>query len=88
MTPKQVPDVTFHTRQRITSPDGETTFDWKHLSTADVFGGKRVVLFRRAGGLHARLLRRAPARDTSACTTSSKPRASTLWPAFPSTTPS
>ena len=49
MTPKHVPDVTFHTRQLITTADGDTAFDWKHLSTADVFGGKRVVLFAVPG---------------------------------------
>lgn len=49
MTPKHVPDVTFHTRQRIKLPDGGTSFEWKHLSTEDVFGGKRVVLFAVPG---------------------------------------
>ena len=49
MTPKQVPDVVFHTRQRIVTLDGDTSFDWKRLSTADVFGGKRVVVFAVPG---------------------------------------
>ena len=49
MTPKHVPNVTFHTRQRIKTPDGDTTFDWKHLSTKDVFGGQSVVLFAVPG---------------------------------------
>ena len=45
MTPKHVPDATFHTRQRIEAPDGNATFDWKPLTTADIFAGKRVVVF-------------------------------------------
>ena len=49
MTPQHVPEATFHTRQRIETPDGTATFDWKPLTTADVFGGQRVVLLAVPG---------------------------------------
>lgn len=49
MTPTHVPDAAFHTRMMIKAPDGSAAFDWKHLSTDDVFAGKRVVLFAVPG---------------------------------------
>ena len=53
MTPKKegdtIPDdVTFKTRTRIESED-ENPFDWKDVTTADLFKGKRVVLFALPG---------------------------------------
>jgi len=45
MTPERVPDVTFHTRVRNEALGGDNPFEWKDLTSADVFGGKRVVLF-------------------------------------------
>lgn len=45
MTPQAVPDAVFHTR--IRNADGG--FDWKDLTSADVFGGRRVVLFAVPG---------------------------------------
>ena len=49
MTPQYVPEASLHTRQRMEAPDGTATFDWKPLTTADVFGGQRVVLFAAPG---------------------------------------
>jgi thioredoxin-dependent peroxiredoxin len=47
-----VPNVTFQTRVRIeeASPDNNNNpFDWKAVTTADLFAGKRVVLFALPG---------------------------------------
>jgi hypothetical protein len=43
-----VPSVTFKTRVRIESDD-ENPFDWKDVSTDDLFADKRVVLFALPG---------------------------------------
>jgi len=43
-----VPSVTFKTRVRIESEDANP-FDWKDVSTDDLFKGKRVVLFGLPG---------------------------------------
>lgn len=43
-----IPDVTFRTRTRIESDD-ENPFDWKDLTTDDLFKGKKVVLFSLPG---------------------------------------
>ncbi len=49
MTPSLVPDATFHTRVRNDSLSGPNPFEWKKLSSDDVFAGKRVVLFALPG---------------------------------------
>jgi len=43
-----VPNVTFKTRTRIES-DEENPFDWKDLTSEDLFKGKRVVIFSLPG---------------------------------------
>lgn len=45
MTPQTVPDATFHTRVRNDALGGPNPYEWKLLSSDDVFAGKRVVLF-------------------------------------------
>ena len=49
MTPQTVPDATFHTRVRNDALGGPNPFEWKLLSSDDVFAGKRVVLFAVPG---------------------------------------
>lgn len=49
MTPETVPDATFHTRVRNEALGGPNPFEWKALSSEDVFAGKRVVLFALPG---------------------------------------
>lgn len=49
---EKVPSVTFKTRTRIAvnDPDDETNpFDWKDVTTDDLFKGKRVVVFALPG---------------------------------------
>ncbi|GMI35159.1 hypothetical protein TrCOL_g13123 [Triparma columacea] len=43
-----IPSVTFKTRTRIESSD-ENPFDWKDLTSDDLFKGKRIVLFSLPG---------------------------------------
>lgn len=47
----KVPSVTFQTRTRIKVDDPDTTnpFDWKVLTTNDLFPNKRVVVFALPG---------------------------------------
>ena len=49
MTPQRVPDATFHTRVRNAALGGANPFEWKALTTDDVFAGKRIVLFAVPG---------------------------------------
>ncbi|GMI08283.1 hypothetical protein TrLO_g6468 [Triparma laevis f. longispina] len=44
----KIPAVTFITRTRIESID-QNPFDWKDLTTSDLFAGKRIVLFSLPG---------------------------------------
>ena len=45
MAPERVPQVVFHTRVRNEALGGENPFEWKDVTTDDLFRGKRVVLF-------------------------------------------
>lgn len=49
MTPARVPDIVFHTRVRNPDLTGENPFEWKDVSSDDVFAGRRVVLFAVPG---------------------------------------
>ncbi len=45
----KVPNVTFKTRVRNEALGGENPFEWKDLTSDDVFAGKKVVLFSLPG---------------------------------------
>lgn len=45
----QVPNVTFKTRVRDESVEGPNPFRWQDRTTADIFAGKRVVVFSLPG---------------------------------------
>ena len=45
----KVPDVTFKTRVRNDSLEGPNPYQWKDLTTDEVFKGKKVVLFALPG---------------------------------------
>lgn len=49
MQPATVPDVTFHTRVRNEALGGPNPFAWKNLTSAEVFGGRTIVLFALPG---------------------------------------
>ncbi len=49
MIDNQLPDVVFKTRVRNDALDGDNPFEWKDVTTADLFKGKKVVLFALPG---------------------------------------
>lgn len=49
MPPETVHEATFHTRVRNETLGGPNHFEWKTLTSADIFAGKRVVLFALPG---------------------------------------
>lgn len=48
MQPARVPDVTFHTRVRNDALGGNP-FEWKDVTSAEIFGGRNIVLFALPG---------------------------------------
>ena len=65
-----VPNVTFKTRVRNNAIEGPNPFEWKDLSSDEVFKGKRVVLFALPGAF------------TPTCSTSHLPRYAELHDEF------
>lgn len=49
LSPDRVPQVTFHTRVRDESVPGPNPFRWQDLSSDEIFGGRKVVLFSLPG---------------------------------------
>ena len=47
--PDRVPQVTFHTRVRNPALEGPNPFEWKDVTTDDIFKGRRIVLFAVPG---------------------------------------
>ena len=47
--PYQVPQITFKTRVRDESVEGENPFRWQDVTSDDVFAGKKVVVFALPG---------------------------------------
>ncbi len=66
----RVPDVVFKTRVRDESIGGENPFKWQDVTTADVFAGKKVVVFSLPGAF------------TPTCSTSHLPRYEELYNEF------
>lgn len=44
-----VPQITFKTRVRDTSVEGENPFRWQDITSNDIFKGKKIVLFALPG---------------------------------------
>jgi peroxiredoxin len=44
VNPLRVPDVTFHTRVRNDALGGPNPYEWKDITSKDVFAGKRVIV--------------------------------------------
>ncbi|MGB0908612.1 MAG: peroxiredoxin, partial [Maricaulaceae bacterium] len=65
-----VPQITFKTRVRDETIDGTNPFVWKELSSNQIFGAKRVVLFALPGAF------------TPTCSTSHLPRYEELYEDF------
>lgn len=66
----QVPNVTFKTRVRNDAIEGDNPFEWKDLTTDELFKNKRVVLFALPGAF------------TPTCSTSHLPRYEELYEEF------
>jgi len=49
MTPQNVPEATFHTRVRNDALDGPNPFEWKLVTSEDIFAGKKIILFALPG---------------------------------------
>ena len=67
---RRVPDVVFKTRVRDESVEGENPYRWQDLSTADLFGGKKVVVFSLPGAF------------TPTCSSNHLPRYEELYEEF------
>ena len=67
---KQVPNVTFKTRVRNDAIGGPNPFEWKDLTTSEIFDGKRVVVFSLPGAF------------TPTCSTSHLPRYEEVFEEF------
>jgi peroxiredoxin len=65
-----VPDAIFKTRVRNEALDGDNPFEWKDLTSDDVFKGKKVVVFSLPGAF------------TPTCSTSHLPRFEELYDEF------
>ncbi len=58
----KVPDATFKTRVRNDALEGDNPFEWKDLTTSDIFKGRKVIVFSLPGAF------------TPTCSTSHLPR--------------
>ncbi len=67
---KHVPNVVFKTRVRNDALGGPNPFEWKDLSSDDIFKGKNVVVFSLPGAF------------TPTCSTSHLPRYEELYEEF------
>ncbi|WOD08232.1 peroxiredoxin [Marinomonas sp. GJ51-6] len=65
-----VPNVTFKTRVRNEALGGSNPFEWKDVTTADLFANKKVVVFSLPGAF------------TPTCSTSHLPRFEALYEEF------
>ena len=65
-----VPNVTFKTRVRDKNAEGPNKFDWKDLTSDEIFNGKKVVLFALPGAF------------TPTCSTTHLPRYEELYNDF------
>ena len=65
-----VPNTTFKTRVRNDALEGPNPFEWKDVTSDDIFKGKNVVLFSLPGAF------------TPTCSTSHLPRFEELYEEF------
>jgi peroxiredoxin len=69
---ERVPDVLFKTRVRDESVPGPNPYRWQDLTTADIFAGKRVIVFSLPGAF------------TPTCSSNHLPRYEELYEEFKS----
>ena len=70
MVPNHLPNVVFKTRVRDESVEGPNPFRWEDRTTADIFGGKNVVVFSLPGAF------------TPTCSSNHLPRYDELYDEF------
>jgi peroxiredoxin len=70
MQKQTVPDVTFKTRVRNEALNDPNPFEWKDLTTEEIFKGKRIIVFALPGAF------------TPTCSTSHLPRYEELYGEF------
>lgn len=68
--PNTVPEVTFKTRVRDESVEGPNPYRWEDLTTSEIFGGKKVVVFSLPGAF------------TPTCSSNHLPRYEELYDEF------
>ncbi len=68
--PSHVPDVTFKTRVRDESVGGPNPYRWQDMTTKEIFGGKKVVVFSLPGAF------------TPTCSSNHLPRYEELYEEF------
>ena len=66
----RVPDTTFHTRVRDESIGGDNPFRWQEVTSAEIFGGRKVVVFALPGAF------------TPTCSSTHLPRYEELYEEF------
>ena len=72
MTPNSLPNVTFHIRVRNEALGGANPFEWKDVSSKDIFAGKRIMFFALPGFFSTACSERhLPGYEPDAITTSS-----------------
>ncbi|MDV7142005.1 peroxiredoxin [Tropicimonas sp. TH_r6] len=49
MHPNFVPEILFHTRVRNDALEGPNPFEWKQVSSSEIFADRRIVLFALPG---------------------------------------
>ena len=69
-TASRVPDVVFKTRVRDESVGGDNPYRWEDKTTADIFGGKKVIVFSLPGAF------------TPTCSSNHLPRYDELYDEF------
>ena len=67
---QRVPDVTFKTRVRNEALGGDNPFEWRGVTSDEIFGDKRIVIFSLPGAF------------TPTCSTSHLPRFEELYDEF------
>ena len=67
---KRVPEVVFKTRVRDESVEGDNPYRWQDLSSSELFGGKKVVVFSLPGAF------------TPTCSSNHLPRYEELYEEF------
>ena len=70
MFTRTVPNAGFHTRLRNQNIEGPNPFEWKDLTTEEIFAGKKIVLFALPGAF------------TPACSDSHLPGYKRLYDSF------